>query len=949
MDTGKPKRSPRAKLITAGVCLAPMLALFGASTANAYEIDNFSANILQADGTTFESQAGDHPYQGIITFDTKRTAGPPITGGNNEGQTETIRVDTPEGLVPNPEAVPKCEQEQLEDNACPADTQIGTTELRLSRVLSDGGTPGGPTNPLNLPAGSRGDVRLVVGLFNMEPREGQLARFSFNPTQPGPQATGEIVDIVGGMRPDDNGLFFTINEVARPTAANPSTPTLTGSTLTFWGSPGSTDHLAQRGASSLQIVSLGGGVVAPPGGAPLTLGGTAGGQAATTGNVAFLRSPTSCSGPQQARLTLDSYAGERRTRDYTVGAETNGLQGCDQVPFSSTTSFGPSSMQNDAPVPLSVQLDVPQTTDSDTLATSDVDKVAVTLPPGMTISPSAANGLEACTDDQFNQGNENAISCPTSSRVGAATITTPVLDSPLQGNVYIGQPLSGNRYRLFINADGHGISIRLKGTVTPDPVTGQITAVFDDNPQLPFSQFKIDFDGGSRAIIASAQTCGTAQGGGTLTPWSGNADSTTTDDVETTGCSGNPFEPAFSAASSNPVSGKYAPLGVIFGRRDGNQFLSGISAKLPVGMTAKIKGVTQCTEAQVATIACPASSQVGTVSVSAGPGEEPYSLSGPAYLTGGYKGGAFGTVAVIHVVAGPYDLGYVVVRQALRVDPNTAQVTIDSDPLPQIQEGIVLRLRALRLDVNRKDFLRNPTSCGPASIQTTLTGAAGGVATPAAGQAMTGCDKLVFGPRMSVKFDNRSQMKKGGHPRVVVVARQSESEAGIKSTRVTLPKDVALQPDNAKALCTTAQAATDACPKASIVGSAIATTTILNRPVSGPVYFVQGERRTATGAVVRTLPTLYIPLSGEARINLRAQTSVSKDRLVTTLPAIPDAPITNFALTINGGKNGIIEATNALCGKTIKAEAKLGGWNAKSITRKPTIKTSCRAAAATTR
>jgi hypothetical protein len=912
--------------------------MFGATNANAYEITNFSAQITNQDGT-FASQAGGHPFQGVIAFDTKKVA-----GGNNEGQTKTIRVDTPPGLVPNPESVPMCEQEQLEDNACPSASQIGTTQLRLSRVLSDGGAPGSAGNPFGLPAGFRGDLVLLVSLYNMVPNEGQLARFSFNPTQPGGAATGHIVDVEGAMRRSDNGLYFTINDVTRPTPEEPGNPTLTGSTLTFWGAPGAASHDAQRGASRLTLVSVNGGnpvpapiLTARPGG---VLGGTAptGAAGISDRDTAFLAGPTVCNGPQKALLTLDSYAGERRTAEDIVGEETNGATGCDQVPFSSSTTFGPSSMQNDAPVPLSVALDVPQTSDVNTLATSHVDDVSVTLPPGMTISPSAANGLEACTDEQFGQGSEGAIACPASSRVGSTTLTTPVLGNPLEGSVFIGQPLSGNRYRLFVSADGYGASIRLKGTVTPNPETGQVTAVFENNPELPFSQFKLDFDGGSKAIIASAQTCGTTEGSGTLTAYSGAPASRTASTVQTTGCNGNPFAPTLGATSVSTLAGKYSPIGVTFGRPDGNQFLSGLSAKLPIGMTAKIKGVRQCSEAQVAAIACPTDSRIATVSVAAGPGEAPYRLSGSAYLTGSYKGGAFGSVAVIRVIAGPYDLGHVVVRQALRVDPETAQVTVDSDPLPQIKEGIVLRLRELKLDVDRRDFLRNPTSCGPAILQADLTGAAGGKSTQGARQTFTDCQKLPFRPKISVAFGVKSQMKKGRNPSVTVTATQRESEAGIRSTQVALPKDVSLKAANAETLCTQEQMRADKCPKASIVGSAKATTTILNRSLSGPVYFVRGQRTTAAGKVVRTLPALYIPLFGEARINVRAQTSVSRGRLVTTLPAIPDAPITKFTLKINGGKRGIINANRDLCQRSVKASARFISWNGKKApTRKPRI------------
>jgi hypothetical protein len=969
----QPRRaSTRSRLVAAAACAVPALALFGAANANAYEIDNFSANLLNQDNT-FASQAGGHPYKGVITFDTKVTPnanGAVAPATENGGTTKTIRTDTPPGLVPNPEATPKCEQDDLEHNTCDPATQIGTVELRLRSYL-----PASATQLLSISQpGAKGTLRVRIGLYNMEPHEGQLARFAFNPTQ-APNATGEPVDIVGDMRPEDNGLFFTINDVSSPQkpGSPATTPVLTGSTLTFWGTPGAASHDTERGAANLYLVNTDnqgywpGNVPNsplpsppfPPTGTPIAPGPTmvplgnrpaTGPLGITNRTSAFLTSPTQCAGPQTATLTLDSYAvpagnapSERRTRDDIVGEETGGATGCDQVPFSSQTSFGPSSMQSDAPVPLSVALDIPQTEDTNTLGTSHVKNVSVTLPPGMTISPSAANGLQACTDEQLGQGTNNPISCPASSRVGAIRITTPVLDSPLEGSVYIGQPLSGNRYRLFVNADGHGISIRLKGTVTPDPQTGQVTAVFNDNPQLPFSQFRLDFDGGSRAIIASPQGCGTPTGAGTLTPWSGTAASTTQSSVNVTDCNGNPFAPTFGASAGTYSAGKYAPLSVVFGRPDGNQFLSTISAKLPAGMTARIKGVTQCSEAQIGAEACPEAARIATVTVKAGPGAEPYTLSGPAYLTGKYKGGAFGTVAIIHVVAGPYDLGNVVVRQALRIDPDTAQVTVDSDPLPQIKEGIVLRMRELRLNVDRTNFMRNPTSCGTGQINSTV-GSIGGVSVARnAGLNFVNCKNLPFRPKIKLAFGNTSQMKKGKHPSVTATVTQFESEAGIKSSDVALPLDVALQASNAESLCTRAQAVVDKCPKASRVGSVSATTTILNRKLTGPVYFVKGERRTASGKVVATLPALYMPLFGEARVNLWAQTAVSRKRLVTQLPSIPDQPITKFVLKINSGSKGIIVANRDLCAKRVKGSARFVSYNGKKApTRKPVITTACK-------
>ncbi len=949
-----------AALLAVGLAVPASLAL--ASSAQAYEIKDFSANIVQADGTTFESQAGAVPYQGVISFNTvanQDLTNPPIV--EQAGSTRQIRLTVPEGLVPNPEAIPECNDQQLHDRTCPTAAQVGVVELRLRSYLPF-------FQALALPQGSKGWLRISVPLYNMERSNGsQLARFAFDSSQAPNATTGHVTEIIGDMRPDDNRLFFTINDVVTPTATNPTQPLLAGATMRFWGKPNATAHNAQRGVAGLQLTSIDsqgtftgnlpfpdppyqtGNAVPPnvPLGFPIGLPTPSTGQTGITNpDATFLRSPTSCAGPQKAELRLTSWQGQVRDAEVMIGESTNGLQGCDQVPFAANTTFGPSSMQADAPVPLGVTLDVPQSGDSDPLATAHVKDVKVTLPPGMTISPSAAHGLEACTDAQFAQGTNDPIGCSAASRIGDVTISTPVLPANLTGSVHVGQPLPGNRYRLFVNADGFGISIRLKGDVRPDPVTGQVTAYFTNNPQLPFSQFKLDFNGGSRAIIASPQACGTHAGTSLLSPWSGNAAVQSDSSVTVTGCNGNIFAPGFSISPASFAAGAQAPLTVDIARPDTQQTLSGVDVRLPKGLLASIRGVEQCTEAQMTAIACPAGSRIGTVSVKAGPGATPYELSGPVYLTPGYNGGSFGAVVIIHAVAGPYDLGHVVVRQSLRIDPVTAQVTVVSDPLPQIIEGIPLRLRHLRLNVDRAGFMRNPTSCATDWVDATLTSAAGASSRLLPPLQFADCAKLAFSPRITMGVRGRSQMGRFRYPSLRATVTQAAGQAGIRSSRVTLPRHLALAAKNAQGLCEVKQAEADQCPKSSIVGYAVATTPLLNQPLRGPIYFVKGERTNpTTGRVISTLPTFYVPLRGETTIHLRATTAVDRrDQLVTTFPAVPDAPITRFEFNISGGKNGIIQATRNLCSSSaFRANVRFRGQNGanpKALT--PRISTDCR-------
>ncbi|MBF6618650.1 MAG: hypothetical protein ITG02_00280 [Patulibacter sp.] len=942
--------------------VAGIAGLAVAAPAGAYEIKDFSANIFQADGTTFESQAGAVPHTGVIAFNTVVTtdaSSPPIV--EQGGSTRNIQVTTPPGLTPNPESIPECTDDELHDRTCPTASQIGMVELRLRSYL-----PPTATTLLSIPVGTKGWLGVKIPLYNMErSTSSQLARFAFDSSQAPNATTGHVTEIIGAMRPDDNRLFFTISDIVTPTSGNPTQPLLAGSTLTFWGKPNAASHNAERGFAQLRLISTDApgqfpgppnmpSPPFPPAGTPIPanapvnipLGQTAptGAAGITNPNATFLRSPTSCAGPQKAQLELTSWQGAVRNADYLIGEETDGLQGCDQVPFASSTEFGPSAMQADSPVPLGVTLNVPQAGDDDPIATAHVKDVAVKLPPGMTISPSAANGLEACLDAQFAKGTNDPIACPAASKIGSVRISTPVLPEALTGSVYVGQPLPGNRYRLFLNADGFGISIRLKGEVRPNPATGQVTAYFNDNPQLPFSQFQLDFDGGSKAIIASPPTCGTHTGVTAMHPWSGNAADVTRASVQVSAGCLFPFAPGFEVRPSTLLSGAQSHLSVDLTRHDGHQNLMGVEATLPAGMVATLKGVQRCNEAQVAAEACPGGSQIGIVSVKAGPGAHPFALSAPVYLTGAYNNGSFGAVVIMRVIAGPYDLGNVVVRQSIRIDPDTARVTVHSDPLPQIVEGVPLRLRDLQINVTRNGFMRNPTSCGGKQVDAKLSSSVGGVSTPAARLSFDDCKKLKFEPKISLRLGHKSQMRKFKYPALRATVTQGAGEAGIRSSQVILPKHVALAAKNAKGLCEVAQARADKCPEESVVGHAVAQTPLLDKDLKGPVFFVKGERTDPkSGRVIATLPTLYVKLQGETTIKLRATTDVSKDRLVTTFAEIPDAPISRFTLTIKGGKNGIIQATRDLCkAKAFKGTVRFGGQNdVRAKTAKPRISTAC--------
>jgi hypothetical protein len=392
-----------------------------------------------------------------------------------------------------------------------------------------------------------------------------------------------------------------------------------------------------------------------------------------------------------------------------------------------------------------------------------------------------------------------------------------------------------------------------------------------------------------------------------------------------TGCSGDPFSPSFAAGTTNPVAGSYSPFTLTFSRPDNDQELSSLSATLPPGLFAKIAGVPLCSNAQANAGTCGSASRVGTATVGSGDGSHPLFLSGPVYLTGPYKGGPYGLSTVVPAVAGPYNLGTVVVRQSLHIDPNDAHVTAISDPFPTILDGVPLRIQTVNLTLNRPNFIVNPTSCSPMRVGATITSVNGTDASVSSPFQVAGCGNLPFFPSLSLKLSGKGQTTSGKHPTLTANLTVDSGQANISSARVVLPLSLALDPSNTKVVCSVADAAADNCPANTIVGHVTAVSPLLPDPLTGDVYLVQGIRTNAKGQQIRTLPSLLVPLKGDVDLNLHAQTSVSSGRLVSTFSPVPDADVSSFQLTINGGKHGILVVTGH--GKSICSGRQLATGN----------------------
>jgi hypothetical protein len=623
------------------------------------------------------------------------------------------------------------------------------------------------------------------------------------------------------------------------------------------------------------------------------------------------------------------------------------ITSCDTLKFAPEVDIEPSTTVPDAPSGLDVDMAFPQDDNSQGQAPPALKKAVVTLPEGMSINPSAAGGLEACADDQLMLKSKSPMTCPEASKIGSVTAVSPLLDQPVNGGVYIrsqnsSDPGSGEMFRLalVLQNKNRGIDVRLPGQVRVDESTGRIETTFDNNPELPVSSIKLHLKDGPRAPLATPPTCGPKTIDTVLTSWGGQTvERTSTFNVDCTAGLGG-FAPSFDAGAVNPIAGTFSPFAVHITRPDRDSAIDGVSLKLPTGLLAKVKGNL--------------GTQVGSVKAFAGPGGQPFMLPGTVTLEGAYGDAPYSLRVVVPAKAGPFDLGDVVVRQKVYVHPVTAEVTVVSDSVPTIVKGVPARMQRLDVNVDKPGFMINPTSCEAKEITGTLDSLAGQTAAVRTRFQVGECAALPFKPRLAMRLTGRKQVSTGKHPGVRAQVNQTGvGEAGIKRAKVTLPKSIALDPENAQALCEfedgTKPDLEKHCPAGSIVGRARAKTPLLERDLVGNVYFVKNVRIDAkTGNTIRTLPMIVVALRGEIAINLKGESSTTKaGRLVNTFNNVPDAPITKFNLNINGGANGILAVTRTrqskinVCAGRQTAQTDMDGHNGRRHDFDTRIKTPC--------
>jgi len=834
-----------------------------------------------------------------------------------------IAVELPAGFTGNPAAFPTCslavfanlmDTEVISDPdwpECPTDSQVGMVSPGLWEFF--------PPGVLNEP------------LFNLESPGGDVvARLGFFAyTFP------LYIDIKVDPQRDD--------AVTATVVAVPATAPLTATDTTVWGVPTDPSHDSQR-FTPFEALACGG-----PCGPPVSSG---------LAPTAFLSNSTSC-GPKESEIAAASYAEPERVVRKQAPLEMPApgeVTGCEAVPFTPILALKPTTRSAASPSGVDFHLHVPQDgfLDPKGLASAHLKKAVVTLPEGVGLNASSADGLGSCSEAEVGltsespiRFNANEATCPDASKVGSGTITTPVLDDPLQGSLYVAKQDDNPFDSLlagYLVAKGKGVLIKQAGKFELSN-TGRITAVFDNNPQQPFSDLDLHFKGGPRGVLTTPSQCGTYDTSYELTPWSGNPPTTgvssfTIDE----NCDAGKFNPGFEAGTTSPLAGEFSPFTLRMTRKSGSPQLTGVSVSPPPGLTGKLAGIPYCPDAalnaiptapgtgaaQLVSPACPAASQVGSVIAGSGSGSPFYVSTGKAYLTGPYKGAPLGLAIVTPALAGPFDLGNVLVRSALYVDQRTAQIRAVSDPLPTILQGIPLDLTDVRVNVDRPEFMLNPTSCALMSINGTLSGAGGASADVSDPFKVSGCGDLGFKPKLSLRLFGPTH--RGANPRFRAVLQMPEGGANIARASVALPRSEFLDQGNIRTVCTRVQFAAHQCPEGSIYGYARAFSPLLDQPLQGLVYLRSSSHK---------LPDLVASLDGQIHIDVSGRIDSVKGAIRSTFEAVPDAPVSKFVLTMQGAEKGLLVNSTNICKGEHRATARFDAQNGKTADLKPPLRAKC--------
>jgi hypothetical protein len=865
-------------------------------------------------GGTPDTQAGSHPFQLTTTLNLIQSLTSSGDAATASGLVKDLRFYLPAGMIGNPDAVPQCPigefaaHSERQSNSCPPDTVIGVADTTLL-----------------LTALSPRPALFPSPLYNLAPEAGEPARFGFLVDK-----VPVILDTTvrtGG----DYGVVVSVHNISQVLY-------LIGSQVTFWGAPGDPRHNASRGWSCTFFGFDGEGPCEP---------------LAEPGYQPLLTLPTSCASPWSPTVTADSWSEPtvQKGAEYKLHDEYGnplGLTGCNRLTFEPSINVAADGQEGSTPTGLTVGIHVPQTAGLNPTgdAQATVKNTTVALPAGVGLNPAAADGLSACTLEQVGLQSPAPITCPESAKVGTVEIDTPLLPDPLVGAAYLATQDAnpfGSLVALYIVAEDAkaGVLVKLAGEVKPDPVTGQLVSTFKETPQLPFEDLRLNFFGGSRAPLGTPALCGGYTTTAAIEPWSGTEAIDSSSEFQITSgpnhtpCSDPlPFHPTLQAGSTNIQTGGYTQLTTTMSREDGEQNLQAIQLRFPAGLIGSLSQVQLCGEAQADQGTCGPESEIGETTVSVGLGSNPFAVvGGKVYITGPYEGAPFGLSIVNPAVAGPFDLGNVVVRAKVEVNPITAALTVTTDPsgpyaIPHILDGIPLQIKHVNVLINRSKFVFNPSNCTPTAITATLSSSEGASSNTSVPFQVTNCATLKFKPKFAVATPGKTSRTNGTSLAVKLTYPVEEGQANVAKVKVELPKQLPARLPTLQKACTEAafDANPESCPAASKVGEAVATTPTISGAFTGPAYFV-----SRGGAA---WPELIVVLKGEdgVTVDLHGETHITKGITSSTFSTIPDVPVGSFELKLPAGPYSALTANGAnLCGKSLTMPTEFVAQNGDAI------------------
>jgi hypothetical protein len=893
---------------------AAMVALALAPTAPAdFGLKELDVTFNNADGS-IAPQAGAHPFSMTTTvgFNTRFHEG---LGYEipDENPRDLVVAQMP-GLIGDRTAVPTCTNAEFLSGPeqCPESSQVGVNDVTFQ-------VPG--------------NVKRVA-VYSLAPPPGVAVKLGFHV---------EIVPVtveVGIEESPPSNIVASLIDI-------PNVEPVYRSELTLWGVPADPAHDKDRGG-------------------PVNLE-----------PKPLLTTPRSCTGALPTSFEARSWEGSFfaetiLTHDDAEPTSPLGMIGCGKLGFNPSLGAQPTSLAASSPSGMDVTLEVKDEglTSPDGLAQSDIREAIITLPQGMTANPSVAEGLEVCSEAQLE--DETAFSspgqgCPEASKIGTVEVQTPLVEEILSGSIYQAKPyenLAGDSlialYLVIKNRD-LGVVFKQPVRVEPDAQTGQLVGISEDVPPWPFSRLKVHFREGGRSPLITPPRCGSHSVEAELYPSAGGAPKTVTSSFQiVTGPNGTPcpavgkppFKPGFEAGSLNNNAGSYSPFYMRWTRRDGDQDITRFSAKLPPGLVAKLAGTRECRQAAIEAAkaktgleerlspSCPPSSQIGRVVAGAGVGAQLTYVPGKVYLAGPYKGAPLSAVGIVPAVAGPFDIGTVVTQQALRVDPRTAEVTADgssSDPIPHILAGIPLKVRDIRVYVDRPSFTLNPTSCEPSQVAARLWGGGSDLFSASDDSPFSlttpfqaaNCANLGFKPRIALRL--KGGTKRGDFPALRAEFRPRAGDANLKRLALRFPRSVFIEQGHLRTICTRVQFAADACPPGAIYGRVRAFTPILDEPLEGPVYLRSSDNE---------LPDAIFVLRGRVDAEVAVRIDSVKGVLRTTVEEAPDVPVSRVVVNMQGGKRGVLVNSANLCKAKQRAKLRMTGHNGRRSSTKPLVRAS---------